>query len=80
MCISFFFQISKEFFDSIHSPYIDEHEFIDNSLALDEENNYITYRELLEFNNEDLCYCYLCKSIRQLLLFINPKIYKQKHI
>jgi len=79
MCIQLFFQISKEFFDSIHSPYIDEH---DNSLVLDnqDEENIITYRELLECNNEDLCYCYLCKSMRQLLLFINPRIYKPKHI
>lgn len=87
MVTKLFFQISKEFFDSIYSPYIDETEETIDVLQdkdgnkcedEDEENNLINYRELLDKNTDGLYYCNLCYIIRGILLFFNPKLFNSK--
>jgi len=71
------FEISKEFFDLMYSPFIGdilENEVIEDKL--DEEKGLAGLSDDEEWE-EDICGCNLCHITRQLLLFINPKIYKK---
>lgn len=71
MNIKLFFEISKEFFDSIYSPHLEE-DIVEKKEEKDLE---------LEINEsdyeEEICGCNLYDITRQLLLFINPQIYKK---
>ena len=74
MSINLFFQLSKEFFDEIHSPYIDTDDFID------EENELLNLQIFKGVNSdtEELCECNLCYVVRRIILFINPSLLKYK--
>lgn len=68
------FEISKEFFDLMYSQFIEdvlENEVIEDKL--DEEKG------LAELSDDEECEkdIYLCHSMRKLILFINPVIYKK---
>ena len=80
MNLNLFFQISKEFFEAIHSPYIDYNNSTKHNLLPDEENDLINYKELFDSNRDVdvLCDCNLCYVIRQLIIFINPQFFKAK--
>ena len=95
-----FFDICKEFFDLMHSPYI-YYEYEEKKEEVwDEEKGFMAYNELLvnvdkEINscisseicssaftpdntsNATLFGCNLCRIIRKVLLYINPKMYKK---
>lgn len=96
----FFFDICKEFFDLMHSPYI-YYEYEEKKEEVwDEEKGFMAYKELLEnvdkeintcnsseigssaftqdnTSNATLFGCNLCRIIRKVLLYINPKMYKK---
>ncbi len=75
MNIKLFFEISKEFFDSIYSQYIEEEEeCIDEETVIikekiDEEKGWNKYDD-----DDNLCYCNGCNIYRQFVLFIDPNI------
>jgi hypothetical protein len=74
MNIKLFFDLTKEFFDSMYSPFIEEEEDLDEYMYDEEE----AWQELSEDedendNNADL---YKDNLPIQLLLCINPKIIK----
>ena len=72
-----FFDICKEFFDLMHSPYI-YYEYEEKKEEVwDEENGFIAYKESLENIDKKINTCSLCRIIRKVLLYINPKIYKE---
>ena len=72
-----FFDICKEFFDLMHSPYI-YYEYEEKKEEVwDEEKGFIAYKELLENDNKEINTCNLYCIIRKVLLYINPKIYKE---
>lgn len=73
----FFFDICKEFFDLMHSPYI-YYEYEEKKEEVwDEEKGFIAYKESLESVDKKINTCSLCRIIRKVLLYINPKIYKE---
>ena len=72
-----FFDICKEFFDLMHSPFI-YYEYDEKKEEIwDEEKGFIAYKELLENDNKETYICNLFRIIRKVLLYINPKIYKE---
>jgi hypothetical protein len=79
MNIKLFFEISKEFFDLMYSPFIEdtiiENEFRENLYVSDddEEKNI----SAIDKEKEIICGCNLCHITRKILLFINPRIYKK---
>jgi hypothetical protein len=79
MNIKLFFEISKEFFDLMYSPFIEddiiENDFRENLYLSDddEEKNILA----IDKEKEIICGCNLCYITRQILLFINPRIYKK---
>ena len=71
------FNISKDFFDLMYSPFIEdvfENEVIREKL--DEEKGWQEVSDEEECD-EEICGCNLCHTTRQLILFINPGIYKK---
>lgn len=75
MNIRLFLEMSKEFFELIHPPIVEE--ICENDKEkLDEEKGWQELSDDEEWE-EDICGCNLCHITRQLLLFINPKIYKK---
>ena len=73
----FFFDICKEFFDLMHSPYIYNEYEEKKEEIWDEEKGFIAYKESLENDIKETYSCNLCCIIRKVLLYINPKIYKE---
>ena len=72
-----FFDICKEFFDLMHSPYI-YYEYEEKKEEVwDEENGFIAYKESLENIDKKINTWNLCNILRKVLLYINPKIYKE---
>lgn len=67
MSIKLFFQLSKDFFDQIHSQYI---EYENNQPIGDEEKG---FEEWLEHKNEEICFYNLFLIITQILSFIELK-------
>lgn len=78
MNIRLFLEISRDFFDSMHSPFIDvNHDDIIQDV-FDEEK---AFEQLSDDDEDDIeCGCNLCYTTRQLLLFINPRIYKKVNV
>ncbi len=71
-----FFDICKQFFDLMHSPYI-YYEYEEKKEEIwDEEKGFIAYKESLE-NVDKINTWNLCNIVRKVLLYINPKIYKE---
>ena len=77
------FEIISDFFDLMHSPFIeditendkeklDEEKELDEAKGLDEEKG-LDHEEY----KEEICGCNLCDITRKILLFINPTIYKK---
>ena len=73
----FFFDICKEFFDLMHSPYIYNEYEEKKEEIWDEEKGIIAYKESLENDIKETYSCNLYHIIRKMLLYINPKIYKK---
>jgi hypothetical protein len=72
-----FFDICKEFFDLMHSPYI-YYEYEEKKEEVwDEEKGFIAYKESLENVDRKINTWNLCNIVRKVLLYINPKIYKE---
>ena len=72
-----FFDICKEFFDLMHSPYI-YYEYEEKKEEVwDEEKGFIAYKESLENIDKKINTWNLCNILRKVLLYINPKIYKE---
>jgi len=72
-----FFDICKEFFDLMHSPYI-YYEYEEKKEEVwDEEKGFIAFKELLENEDKESYTCNLYHIIRKVLLYINPKMYKE---
>jgi len=71
MNIKVFLEICQEFFEIIHPPIVFENESIKEKI--DEENG---WQELSD-EDEPECGCNLCHITRQILSFINHKIYKK---
>jgi hypothetical protein len=72
-----FFDICKEFFDLMHSPFIYYEYEEQKEEVWDEEKGFIAYKELLENDNKEINTWNLCYILRKVLLYINPKIYKE---
>ena len=72
-----FFDICKEFFDLMHSPFIYYEYEEKNKEVWDEEKGFIAYKELLEDEDKEIYTWNLYHIIRKVLLYINPKIYKE---
>jgi hypothetical protein len=80
MNIKLFFEISKEFFDSMYS-YLEEDETEEttneedttNEKKIDEEKGWNEYGY-----DDNLCYCNGCNIYRQFALFIDPNIDNDK--
>jgi hypothetical protein len=71
------FKISKDFFDLMYSPFIEdisENEVIREKQ--DEEKGWQGSSDDEEWE-EYVCSCNLCHIADKLILFINPKIYKK---
>ena len=69
------FEISKEFFELIYPPIVED-TFENDKEKLDEEKG------LEEVSDDEECEeeiygCNLCHIMHQLILFINPEIYKK---
>ena len=77
MNIRLFLEISRDFFDLMHSPFINtDHDDI-IPYIFDEEKSF----EEVSDDEDDLeCGCNLCYTTRQILLFINPIIYKKVNV
>ena len=84
MNIKLFFEISKEFFDSMYSyleedktEYINEEDITDKEKIyeekIDEEKGWNEYGD-----EDNLCYCNGCNIYRQFALFIDPTIDNNK--
>lgn len=74
MNIKLFFEISKDFFDSIYSLDLEE----DIVEKKEEEKDLELELEIDESDDEeDICGCNLCHITGQLLSFINSKNYKK---
>lgn len=72
MNIRLFLEMSKEFFELIHPPIVEE--ICENDKEkLDEEKGWQELSDDEEYEEETCC----CKLIRQISLFINPGIYKK---
>ncbi len=77
MNIKLFLEISKEFFDLMHSPYID-YEYKEKKEEIwDEEKGFIAYKELIENDDKEINTCNLYCIIRKVLLFFNLHFYKK---
>ena len=72
-----FFDICKEFFDLMHSPYIYNEYEEKKEEVWDEEKGFIAYKESLENVDKKINTWNLCNILRKVLLYINPKIYKE---
>jgi len=72
-----FFDICKEFFDLMHSPYIYNEYEEKKEEVWDEEKGFIAYKESLENDIKETNTWNLCNILRKVLLYINPKIYKE---
>ena len=72
-----FFDICKEFFDLMHSPYIYNEYEEKKEEIWDEEKGFIAYKESLENIDKKINTWNLCNILRKVLLYINPKIYKE---
>ena len=72
MNIRLFLEMSKEFFELIHPPIVEETCENDKE-KLDEEKGWQELSDDEEYEEETCC----CKLIRQISLFINPGIYKK---
>ena len=72
-----FFDICKEFFDLMHSPYIYNEYEEKKEEVWDEEKGFIAYKESLENIDKKINTWNLCNILRKVLLYINPKIYKE---
>ena len=72
-----FFDICKEFFDLMHSPYIYNEYEEKKEEVWDEEKGFMAYKELVENNDKKINTWNLCHIVRKVLLYINPKIYKE---
>lgn len=76
MNIKLFFDLTKEFFDSMYSPFIEEEEELDEYMYDEEE----AWQELSddedEHENDNNTDLYKDNLPIQLLLCINPKIIK----
>lgn len=71
------FEISNDFFDLMYSPFIED--VLENEVIrekLDEEKGWQEVSDDEECD-EDICGCNLCHTKHQLILFINPGIYKK---
>ena len=75
-----FFDICKEFFDLMHSPYIYNEYEEKKEEIWDEEKGFIAYKESLENVDKKINTWNLCNILRKVLLYINPKIYKELDI
>ena len=76
--ITKFFEIIKQFFDLMHSPFIEdvfENDVIIENFDYEQGLQEISYGE--EFD-EKLFDCNLCYATRRILLFINHGIYNAK--
>lgn len=73
MNIKLFLEIAGEFFDQMYAGdiYYDNCDYLNNKN--DVENGFIENKE----KEEEFCYCNVCSVSRQILLFINPEIYKK---
>jgi hypothetical protein len=69
------FEISKEFFELIYPPIVED-TFENDKEKLDEENGLEEVSDDEEYE-EEICGCNLCHIMHQLILFINPEIYKK---
>ena len=70
------FEISKDFFDLMYSPFIEE--VFENKVIrvkLDEEK---ACQEPSDDEDEPECDCNLCYVTREIILFINPEFYKKR--
>ena len=72
MNIRLFLEMSKEFFELIHPPIVEDACENDKE-KLDEEKGWQELSDDEEYEEETCC----CKLIRQISLFINPGIYKK---
>jgi len=73
------FEISKEFFELIYPPIVED-TFENDKEKLDEENGLEEVSDDEEYDEEyeeEICGCNLCHIMHQLILFINPEIYKK---
>jgi hypothetical protein len=77
MNIRLFLEISRDFFDSMYSPFIDlDHDTIPD--IFDEEK---AFEQISDDDKDELeCGCNLCYTTHQILLFINPRIYKKINV
>jgi len=75
MNIRLFLELSKEFFELIHPPIVEDIAKNDNyeKNLEDEEKGWQELSDDEEYEEETCC----CKLIRQISLFINPGIYKK---
>jgi len=71
------FEISKDFFDLIYSPFIED--ISENEVIREKQDEEKGWQESSDDEEweEDICGCNLCHITRQMILFINPKIYKK---
>lgn len=69
------FEISKEFFELIYPPIVED-TFENDKEKLDEEKGLEQITDQEECR-EEICGCNLCDITRKILLFINPTIYKK---
>lgn len=71
------FEISKDFFDLMYSPFIED--VLENEVIRKKQDEEKGRQELSDDEEckEDICGCNFCHITRQILLFINPEIYKK---
>ena len=61
----------------MHSPYIYNEYEEKKEEVWDEEKGFIAYKESLENDIKETNTWNLCNILRKVLLYINPKIYKE---
>ena len=76
MNIKLFLEICNEFFDLMYSPFF---EVIHNDIIQDIFDEEKAFEQLSDEDDIE-CGCNLCYTSRQLLLFINPRIYKKVNV
>ncbi len=78
MNIRLFFEITKEFFDSMYSLVEEDYEENVNEEKVQENVDEENGDEEKGWDEECECYCNACSISRQILLFIDPNIYENK--
>ena len=71
-------EISNDFFDLMHSPFIED--ISKTEVIREKQDEEKGWQELSDDEDNEICDCNLCHITCQILLFINRTIYKKINI